>query len=374
MSNNLTEINVVVLGRGVVGSVWLDGSAELRSRFKSVANVKIVAVANSTRYLLDKNGLGIEQLNQYAQLSKAADLHQLIGALSDLELPNLVILDLTASEIVANRYLEFAERSWNVISANKIPLTKSTERHKLLVNTFRTNGCFWGINATVGAALPVQSSLSDLLQAGDKLQSITGVFSGSLSYLLSYYDGEQSFTDLIKQAKEVGMTEPDPRDDLSGTDVQRKLLILARIAGYSLNLEDIRVSPLLPQSLLDGDINDFWNNADAIDQFMADKSAEAKKVGQKLAYQAKATFNGNVAEGEVSLVSLPLDNALTQLTPADNVFTLTTDFYLNNPLVIRGPGAGAIVTATAVNIDLNKYILQIAVAASGTGNPRTELY
>lgn len=374
MSNKLTEINVVVLGRGVVGSVWLDGSAELRSRFKSVANVKIVAVANSTRYLLDKNGLGIEQLNQYAQLSKAADLHQLIGALSDLELPNLVILDLTASEIVANRYLEFAERSWNVISANKIPLTKSTERHKLLVNTFRTNGCFWGINATVGAALPVQSSLSDLLQAGDKLQSITGVFSGSLSYLLSYYDGEQSFTDLIKQAKEVGMTEPDPRDDLSGTDVQRKLLILARIAGYSLNLEDIRVSPLLPQSLLDGDINDFWNNADAIDQFMADKSAEAKKVGQKLAYQAKATFNGNVAEGEVSLVSLPLDNALTQLTPADNVFTLTTDFYLNNPLVIRGPGAGAIVTATAVNIDLNKYILQIAVAASGTGNPRTELY
>ncbi|MBU2883030.1 aspartate kinase [Psychrosphaera sp. B3R10] len=374
MSNNLTEINVVVLGRGVVGSVWLDGSAELRSRFKNVANVKIVAVANSTRYLLDKNGLGIEQLNQYAQLSKAADLHQLIGALSDLELPNLVILDLTASDIVANRYLEFAERSWNVISANKIPLTKSTERHKLLINTFRANGCFWGINATVGAALPVQSSLSDLLQAGDKLQSITGVFSGSLSYLLSYYDGEQSFTDLIKQAKEVGMTEPDPRDDLSGTDVQRKLLILARIAGYSLNLEDIRVSPLLPQSLLDGDLNDFWNNAEAIDQFMAEKSAAAKKVGQKLAYQAKATFNGNVAEGEVSLVSLPLDNALTQLTPADNVFTLTTDFYLNNPLVIRGPGAGAIVTATAVNIDLNKYILQIAVAASGTGNPRTELY
>lgn len=374
MSNNLTEINVVVLGRGVVGSVWLDGSAELRSRFKNVANVKIVAVANSTRYLLDKNGLGIELLNQYAQLSKAADLHQLIGALSDLELPNLVILDLTASDIVANRYLEFAERSWNVISANKIPLTKSTERHKLLINTFRANGCFWGINATVGAALPVQSSLSDLLQAGDKLQSITGVFSGSLSYLLSYYDGEQSFTDLIKQAKEVGMTEPDPRDDLSGTDVQRKLLILARIAGYSLNLEDIRVSPLLPQSLLDGDLNDFWNNAEAIDQFMAEKSAAAKKVGQKLAYQAKATFNGNVAEGEVSLVSLPLDNALTQLTPADNVFTLTTDFYLNNPLVIRGPGAGAIVTATAVNIDLNKYILQIAVAASGTGNPRTELY
>lgn len=374
MTKKLAEINIVVLGRGVVGSVWLDGAAELHARFRDIAKINIVAVANSTRYLLDKQGLGIEQINEYAQRSKPANLDQLITEVSALNLTNLIVLDLTASDVVANQYLEFAQRGWHVISANKIPLTKPMERHKLLVQTFRKNQCFWGINATVGAALPVQSSLSELLQAGDKLLSITGVFSGSLSYLLSYYDGQQSFIDLIRQAKEVGMTEPDPRDDLSGTDVQRKLLILARIAGYSLNLSDITVSPLLPQSLLEGDLDTFWNNAEAIDKYMADKSAEAAEQGRKLAYQAKASFVGKIAEGEVSLVSLPSENALTQLTPADNVFTLTTDFYQKNPLIIRGPGAGAIVTATAVNIDLNKYILQIAAAASDKGNPRTPLH
>lgn len=374
MIDKLAQVNIVVLGRGVVGSVWLDGSAELKARYQGIADVKIVAIANSTRFLLDKNGLGIEQINQYAQLSKPADLSQLVNEVADLELNNLVVLDLTASDVVANQYLEFAERGWNVISANKKPLTKSTERHKTLIKTFKKNRSFWGINATVGAALPVQSSLSELLQAGDKLESITGVFSGSLSYLLSYYDGQQSFTDLIKQAKEVGMTEPDPRDDLSGTDVQRKLLILARIAGYSLNLEDIKVSPLLPEALMAGDINAFWANAEKIDQYMTEQSAKAKQQGKKLAYQAKATFKGKVAEGEVGLVALPQDNALTQLTPADNVFTLTTEFYQNNPLVIRGPGAGAIVTATAVNIDLNKFILQIAVAALGQPSAQVGLF
>lgn len=374
MTDKLAQVNIVVLGRGVVGSVWLDGSAELRSRYKGIADVKVVAVANSTRYLLNVDGLGIDQINQYAQLSDAADLSALITALDEQQLENLVVLDLTASDEVANHYLEFAQRGWNVISANKKPLTKSTERHKLVTKTFKKHGAFWGINATVGAALPVQSSLSDLLQAGDKLQSITGVFSGSLSYLLSYYDGKQSFTDLIRQAKEVGMTEPDPRDDLSGTDVQRKLLILARIAGYSLDLQDIRVSPLLPDALMAGSIEEFWANADKIDAYMAEQSASAKQANKKLAYQAKATFVQQVAEGEVGLVALPESNALTQLTPADNVFTLTTEFYQNNPLVIRGPGAGAIVTATAVNIDLNKFILQIAIATSGNGNLNSELF
>lgn len=357
------NVNILVLGRGLVGSAWLSGVTELQTKYQELADVKVIGIANSTRFLVSKDGLSIQQLQEFQSLSQVGLLDQLIASVDALQLSNVVVLDLTASLAVADGYLEFAERGWNVISANKIPLTKSLERHRLLVNRFKQQGSFWGINATVGAALPIQASLSELLQAGDVLHSVSGVFSGSLSYLLSLYDGKQSFTDFVKQAQQGGMTEPDPRDDLSGTDVQRKLLILSRVAGYQLNLDDIKVSPLLPQELLEGSLETFWQNAEAIDAFMAQKFAEAEARGHKLAYQAKATFVGKVVEGEVGLVDLPTTNALTQLTPCDNVFTLTTEFYQNNPLVIRGPGAGAVVTATAVNIDLNKFILQVALAS-----------
>jgi len=361
--NKLTQINVVVLGRGLVGSAWLNGFAEQKAKLQNIADVKLVAVANSTKFLLDANGCDFEHVQNFNDFASGGDLSSLLAQLDGLNLTNVVVLDLTASTKVADAYLEFAERGWNVISANKIPLTKSTERHRLLVNCFKQNDCYWGINATVGAALPIQASLSELLQAGDKLHSISGVFSGSLSYLLTQYDGEQSFTDFVQQAQQAGVTEPDPRDDLSGTDVQRKLLILARVAGFSINLDDIEVEPLLPSDLLQGSINDFWSRKPQIDAYMAARFAEAKANGHKLAYQAKATVVNNIISGQVGLASLPTSNALTQLTPSDNVFTLTTEFYERNPLIIRGPGAGAIVTATAVNIDLNKFILQLAVAA-----------
>lgn len=369
----LTETNIVVLGKGLVGSAWLSGFTEQKTKFANIADVKLVAVANSTRFLLEQDGLSHNQVESFTALSKGGNLSALLAELDALNLPNLVVLDLTASQQVADAYLDFAERGWNVISANKIPLTKSTERHRLLVNCFKQNQSYWGINATVGAALPIQTSLSELLQAGDKLHSISGVFSGSLSYLLTQYDGQQSFTEFVLAAKDAGVTEPDPRDDLSGTDVQRKLLILARVAGFNLNLNDINVEPLLPQELLKGSLDEFWSRKDQIDSYMAEKFATAQSSGHKLAYQAKATVVGNIVSGVVGLAALPSSNALTQLTPSDNVFTLTTEFYQQNPLIIRGPGAGAIVTATAVNIDLNKYVLQLAVASDGNGQPITEI-
>ena len=367
-TQQLPKINLVVLGKGLVGSAWLQGFVELRAKLKLVATVELVAVANSTRFLIEPAGLTTGQLEHFQQESVAGALTQLVHQVAECQLDNVVVLDLTASGIVADNYLEFAQRGWHLISANKRPLTKSIERHKFLVRTLKRNRCFWGINATVGAALPIQASLNELLQAGDKLHSISGVFSGSLSYLLNHYDGQQSFTELVRQAKDAGVTEPDPRDDLAGTDVQRKLLILSRIAGYSLNLSDIQVSPLLPEHLLAGDINQFWQNKDAIDTYMAEQYRQAASKGLKLVYQAKARFIDKLAAGEVSLTALDGHNALSQLTPSDNVFSVTTDFYRTNPLVIRGPGAGAIVTATAVNIDLNKFILQVVAAGNTLGD------
>ncbi|NVK24887.1 MAG: hypothetical protein HWE10_08160 [Gammaproteobacteria bacterium] len=356
-------INLVLLGRGNVGATWLNLFPEQQARYAAFADVQLIAVANSARFMFDTSGIRLAQASEFNQLSNAGNLAQLIQKISEQKLTNVVVLDLTASQQVADSYTEFAELGWNIVSANKRPVTASVERYKLLVQKLRSNHCYWGINATVGAALPIQTSLQELVYAGDKVMSVAGVFSGSLSYLLTKYDGKESFTDLIKQACDAGITEPDPRDDLSGTDVQRKLLILSRIAGYIINLDDISVQPLLPDSLLEGTLADFWNRKEAIDEFMAEAFNKAKSQNARLVYCAKTRFVGKVAEGRVSLESLAETNAMSQLTPSDNVFELVTDYYQSNPLIIRGPGAGAEVTAAAVNIDLNKFITQLSASA-----------
>lgn len=356
-------INLVLLGRGNVGTTWLNLFTEQQARYAEFADVRLVAVANSARFLLNKNGLEISTINKFNDTSTGGQLPALIQQLSELELTNVVVVDVTASQIVSDAYSEFAELGWNIVSANKRPVTSSGERYKFLVKQLKANKCYWGINATVGAALPVQASLQELIHAGDRILSVAGVFSGSLSYLLAKYDGKQSFTALVKEACDAGYTEPDPREDLSGTDVQRKLLILSRIAGYVINLDDIEVQPLLPETLLEGSLADFWERAEAIDSLMAEAHAKAQQANQRLVYLAQVKFIDKVAQAKVQLEALPEANAMSQLAPTDNVFELTTDFYAQNPLIIRGPGAGSEVTAAAVNIDLNKFITSIAVAA-----------
>ena len=356
-------VNLVVLGKGNVGSAWLSLLLQQQQINKKHAELRLVALANSKKALVRETGIEQNELNDFDQFASFTDLDSLVQQVSGLKLDNVVLVDLTASEVVANLYLDFATLGWHIVSANKLPLTVSNERYKKLVEVLTQNKSFWGINATVGAALPVQASLSELLQAGDTLKSIEGVFSGSLSYLLATYQGNESFTELVKSACEQGFTEPDPREDLSGSDVQRKLLILSRLTGLTLNLSDIKVEPLLPESLLKGSLQDFWQNKDAIDEYMQQAFDKAQAKGNKLAYAAQARIFNKVVEASVGLVAKSSQSALTQLTPLDNVFTLTTDFYSNNPLVIRGPGAGAIITATAVNIDINKFITQLAVTS-----------
>lgn len=359
-------INIVLLGKGNVGSAWLELFTEQKSRYENIAQVRVVAIANSARFYIKSDGVNTSEMNQFPNQAQVGNLSELTRLIAQLHLDNVIVLDITASKSVADQYLEFAELGWNIISANKIPLTKSSERYKTLVNKLREQHSYWGINATVGAALPIQSSLHELIQAGDRIDTISGVFSGSLSYLLVNYDGKQSFTELVKKACEAGITEPDPRDDLSGIDVQRKLLILSRVAGHIINLSDIQVKPLLPEAFMKGTIVDFWQQHEEIDAYMVEQFNKANEEGKKLCYLGQISFINKIANGKVGLESLSQNNAVTQLKPSDNVFTLKTDFYRENSLIIRGPGAGAIVTATAVNIDLNKFITQVALATELT--------
>lgn len=359
---NIADVNIVLLGKGNVGNAWLSLFEEQKARYADTITVNLVAVANSTKYLLNLAGLSVSEFNDFSDNAITGNLSALTEVVTNAKLDDIVVIDVTASQQITHSYPEFASLGWHIISANKIPGTVSSERYKRLISLLKSNACYWGINATVGAALPIQASLVELIQAGDRILSISGVFSGSLSYLLVKYDGKTSFTDLIKQAHEAGFTEPDPRDDLSGADVQKKLLILSRLAGYIINLDDIEVQPLLPEKLLKGSISDFWDNKDQIDSYMAEQFSAAEQENKKLVYQAKVSFVDKVALTSVGLTSLSSSNAVTQLSPTDNVFTLKTDFYNENPLIIRGPGAGATVTATAVNIDLNKFVTQLAIA------------
>lgn len=359
---NIADVNIVLLGKGNVGNAWLSLFEEQKARYADTITVNLVAVANSTKYLLNLAGLSVSEFNDFSDSAITGNLSALTEVVTNAKLDNIVVIDVTASQQITHSYPEFASLGWHIISANKIPGTVSSERYKRLISLLKSNACYWGINATVGAALPIQASLVELIQAGDRILSISGVFSGSLSYLLVKYDGKTSFTDLIKQAREAGFTEPDPRDDLSGADVQKKLLILARLAGYIINLGDIEVQPLLPEKLLKGSLADFWDSKDQIDSYMAEQFSAAEQENKKLVYQAKVSFVDKVALTSVGLTSLSSSNAVTQLSPTDNVFTLKTDFYNENPLIIRGPGAGATVTATAVNIDLNKFVTQLAIA------------
>ncbi|GHB73578.1 hypothetical protein GCM10008107_23810 [Psychrosphaera saromensis] len=359
---NIADVNIVLLGKGNVGNAWLSLFEEQKARYADTITVNLVAVANSTKYLLNLAGLSVSEFNDFSDNAITGNLSALTEVVTNAKLDNIVVIDVTASQQITHSYPEFASLGWHIISANKIPGTVSSERYKRLISLLKSNACYWGINATVGAALPIQASLVELIQAGDRILSISGVFSGSLSYLLVKYDGKTSFTDLIKQAREAGFTEPDPRDDLSGADVQKKLLILARLAGYIINLGDIEVQPLLPEKLLKGSLADFWDSKDQIDSYMAEQFSAAEQENKKLVYQAKVSFVDKVALTSVGLTSLSSSNAVTQLSPTDNVFTLKTDFYNENPLIIRGPGAGATVTATAVNIDLNKFVTQLAIA------------
>lgn len=356
-------VNLVLLGKGNVGSAWLSLFLQLKQFNKQHVTLNLIAVSNSTRALIEPQGLEQNSINNFRELSRVCDLSQLIEQVSALSLSNTVVVDLTASKLVANHYLDFASLGWHIVSANKLPLTISSERYQRLTEVLAENKSFWGVNATAGAALPIQNSLTELLQAGDKLVSIEGVFSGSLSYLLTRYDGKQSFTDLLKEACDKGFTEPDPREDLSGSDVQRKLLILARLAGQKQNLSDINVAALLPEHLLTGSLSEFWQKKAEIDAYMTDLYLSAQANGKRLAYVAQAQFFNKVVESKVGLVSKEASNAMVQLTPTDNVFILTTELYQTNPLIIRGPGAGAEITATAINIDINKFITQLAVLA-----------
>jgi homoserine dehydrogenase len=338
------SVAIVLLGTGVVGGALLK-----LLNTPAAASVRLVGAANSRRQQTAAADLASRSLRE--QLNSQGDARDdaaLLAALDASDATAKVIVDATASAALASRHAEWLGLGYHVVTANKALAGGELPGWRALQAAV-ANGGRYGDSATVGAGLPVLSTLRRLRGCGDALLTLEGVFSGSLSWLFNQYDGSRPFSELLREARRLGYTEPDPRSDLSGEDVARKLLIIARNAGFALGTDEVDVQGLVPESLRALDTESFLARLDELDEPLAKRHAEAKSRGCVLRFLARLNQRGRA---RVGLVEVALTHPAARLYGTDNLFALTTTRYNTQPLVIQGPGAGPEVTAQALLGDL----------------------
>ncbi len=332
---------VVLMGTGVVGGAFLR-----LLRTPPAAGLRLVGVANSRYQQTRAGALAEPRIREHLDRGgDARDNATLLAALDAGTAGARVIVDATASHQVAAHHAEWLARGYHVVTANKAANGGSLVAWRALQTGCDEGGTSYGDAATVGAGLPVIASIRRLHACGDTLLGLEGVFSGSLGWLFSNFDGREPFSVLLRRARELGYSEPDPRMDLSGQDVARKFLILARSAGVSLGSDEVAVESLVPEALRDLAPDAFLAAAGALDEPLSQRLHAAREKGHVLRYLARLDRHGNA---HVGLADVPAGHPAASLHGTDNQFALTTARYNDRPLVIQGPGAGAEVTAQAL--------------------------
>lgn len=356
-------LSVGVVGPGIVGRALLAQLAAqapvLRARFN--LDLRVRALADSKRMLLSDVALPPEAAaDALARDGAPVDLAALAAHVRPAHLPHAVIVDCSASDHVAAMYGAWLDAGIHVVTPNKRAGAGPLARYRALRGA-EAKGRHFLYEATVGAGLPVISTLRDLVRTGDAVTRIEGVLSGTLSYVFNVWDGSERFSAVVRQAKALGYTEPDPRDDLSGMDVARKLVILAREMGVEIELSDVEVESLIPACARDATSpEDFLDRLADDDDRMAAKLAKARAEGCLLRYVGVVDASG---AARVALTPYPTTHAFARLAATDNIFAFTTARYHTRPLVVQGPGAGPEVTAGGVFGD----ILRLAGWIAGQG-------
>ncbi len=343
--------SVGVIGPGNVGAALLDQLRAAQPQLLAKANLdlRLRAVASRSTMRLEPRAFAGDWRKALAAGQQPTDLDAFTAHLLSAHLPHAVIIDCSGSADVADRYAGWLAAGIHVVTPNKQAGAGPLPRFHAIRAAAAASGARFRYEATVGAGLPVITTLRDLVDTGDAVTAIEGIFSGTLAWLFNKYDGSVPFAQLVAEARGMGYTEPDPRDDLSGTDVARKLVILAREAGHELSLEDVAVESLVPEALRQASVDDFMARLHEVDAVFAQRLQAARARGCVLRYVAR------LAPGHapsVGLVELPADHAFANLRLTDNVVQFTTRRYCNNPLVVQGPGAGPEVTAAGVFADL----------------------
>lgn len=344
------QLNVFIAGAGNVGSKLL---SQLNNQMQYLKDqmrlqIQVVGIANSKRVILDDAGIDLTNWKALLQEAPEADIHSFVQSIIIKNLRNSVFVDVTANETVASVYDRLLAKSIAVVACNKIACSAQYENYKklkLLASTFNTQFLF---ETNVGAGLPIIGTLNDLLRSGDKINKIQAVLSGTLNFVFNHYDGSIPFAQIVKRAQEEGYTEPDPRLDLGGTDVMRKIMILAREAGEHMEMEEILNESFLPASCLDGSVENFYAEMEKQEAHFKQLYDAAKANQAKLKFVA--IYDKGIAK--VGLQHIPADSDFYHLYGKDNLVLFYTARYPEQPLVIKGAGAGAAVTASGVFADI----------------------
>lgn len=345
-------LSVGIVGPGIVGSALLRQIEKQSKRLAEQFNLdlRVRAIARSKKMLLGKKRIDIANWeDEFTADAVDTDLDLFEKHVNPDHLPHAVIIDCTASEAVASRYRQWLADGIHVITPNKKAFSGPYEDYRKLQQAADEGSSHYFYETTVGAALPVISTLCDLIFTGDEVRSVRGIFSGTLAYLFNVYDGTQPFSAIVREAKDSGYTEPDPRDDLSGMDVARKLTILARELGLQIEIGDFPVRSLVPDELQDCTIEEFLERLPEYDDEIDALYREATADNKQLRYVATLDATGNAAVG---LEAVAEDHPFCNINLTDNIVQFESERYSANPLVIQGPGAGPEVTAGGVFSDL----------------------
>ena len=345
-------LSVGLIGPGTVGRVLLDQIASQRERLREQFNLdlRVRGILGSRRMALAETDLDLRNWQeQFAASEQRGDLARFIEHVHVDYLPHTVIIDCTASEEIAARYAEWLRAGIHVITPNKKANSAALSYYRELQAARRAGGAHFLYEATVGAGLPVVHTLRDLRETGDEVTQIEGIFSGTLAYLFNIYDGSTAFSDIVREARQRGFTEPDPREDLSGMDVARKLIILGREMGLGLELADVCLESLVPAGLEHGSIEEFMARLPDSDASMHERFEQARAKGKVLRYLGRLQADGHATVG---LAELDTRHPFANIALTDNVVRFATRRYRDNPLIVQGPGAGPEVTAGGVFADL----------------------
>ncbi|MCB9059708.1 MAG: bifunctional aspartate kinase/homoserine dehydrogenase I [Calditrichae bacterium] len=342
------KLAIYLAGKGLIGSALLQQISELKN-----PDLTVCGIMDSKKLLINEKGINtLSWQSELANATVPADPDEIITHVRK-NIHRAVFVDCTANEDIANSYESFLQNGIAVVAANKIANTMSIEKFKKLKQFSRNNKVSFFYETNVGAGLPVIETLQSLIRSGDEIDSIEAILSGTLSFIFNTFKTGTSFHDVVREAKQSGYTEPDPRIDLSGMDVARKILILARECGASLELKDIRITNFLPEASLKADtIDRFFESLKENEAVFQSMIADAEKEKKVLRYIA--SFKENKIE--IGIQSVSADHAFYSLNGTDNIVAFKTKRYNRTPLVIKGPGAGAEVTAAGVLNDILKVL------------------